>query len=78
MSLEQAMAFISGAARDPALKRRLVQMQPKNLAEIAVVGAETGHDFTVEELRQAFAWDWGLRWHLFRAKTEGGALRSRP
>ncbi|MCF8049995.1 MAG: Nif11-like leader peptide family natural product precursor [Desulfobacterales bacterium] len=77
MSLNPALAFIQQVYRDPLLRSKLEKLKdPGDLQKIVAVGTQAGHDFTAEELRQAFAFDWGMRWCHFASKTEKKPLSS--
>ena len=69
MSLKHAMAYIQKVSGDPALRKKIEELEKrKDLDDIAALGAGVGYDFTIEELRRAFLIDWEMRWHRFLEK----------
>jgi predicted ribosomally synthesized peptide with nif11-like leader len=56
-----AMRFIGAARRDPALRERLAARASQDLAAVVAVAGEAGFSISAEDVRAAFALDWGLR-----------------
>lgn len=73
MSVQAALAFLHDVRRDDALRAR-VRATPDLTAETLVaLGRSAGREFTGEEMHQAHALDWRMRWARY-----GGTEPSRP
>jgi predicted ribosomally synthesized peptide with nif11-like leader len=56
-----ALRFIAAVRRDSTLRERLAQQEPEALAAVVQTAREAGFAVTAEDLRAAFAVDWGMR-----------------
>lgn len=66
MSVQNALHFIKKLGEDEGLKTKIRAIGADADLEFMVsIGAETGLDFTVEELRVAFTRDWSMRRYFY-------------
>ena len=66
MSVQNALHFIQKVGQNQTLKEKIRAMgADADLEDIVKIGAETGLDFSVEELRAAFARDWSMRRYFY-------------
>lgn len=56
-----ALRFIGAARRDTALRERLAARDGRDLAGVVEVAGGAGFAINADDLRAAFAVDWGLR-----------------
>jgi len=69
MSVQTALKFIQRVRSDEALKRTIAgNGQEKSLERVMQLAAAEGFIFTVEELRQAHKYDWGMRWARYQPR----------
>jgi predicted ribosomally synthesized peptide with nif11-like leader len=71
MSLQTALKFIQRVRSDETLKRAIAgDGDESSLERVVQLAAAEGFTFTVEELRQAHKYDWGMRWARYRPKAD--------
>jgi predicted ribosomally synthesized peptide with nif11-like leader len=56
-----ALRFLAAARRDSALRERLAAQEPKDLVAVVQAARQAGFGVSAEDLRAAFAVDWGMR-----------------
>ncbi len=56
-----ALRFLAAARRDSALRERLAAQKPQGLAAVVQSARQAGFVVSAEDLRAAFAVDWGMR-----------------
>jgi hypothetical protein len=59
--LGAALRFLAAARRDSASRERLAAQEPKDLAAVVQAAQQAGFAVSAEDLRAAFAVDWGMR-----------------
>jgi predicted ribosomally synthesized peptide with nif11-like leader len=62
MSAREAMQFIARVRSDEKIREQLraLGIDP-DLAEVAAIGARMGLNFSVDELRNAYGYEWTMR-----------------
>ena len=69
MAIQDALGFIQEARRDEALRRELEGLEDEvTLEDLAHVAAASGFTFTAEELQEAHAHDWRMRWARYQPR----------
>lgn len=70
MSVKAAMCFIQTVESDDGLKDAIRAMgHDVSLEQIVELAAQQGLEFSVEDLRAAFAKDWEARWAYYSARS---------
>jgi predicted ribosomally synthesized peptide with nif11-like leader len=71
MTVHTALQFIQEARRDGPLRRKLEALPDEvTMEDLVQVGAAAGLSFTAEELQQAHAHDWRMRWTHFKRAAD--------
>lgn len=71
MALRDAFEFIYLAAGDDDVRAGIAALEsPGDLEAVVALAGNYGLDFTVEELRRAFALDWSMRRMHYAAAAE--------
>jgi predicted ribosomally synthesized peptide with nif11-like leader len=66
--MRTALAFITATRQDAELHAALTRAAAgRDLEAIVALAQEHGFDLSDEDLRRAFAVDWGLRWARYQA-----------
>ncbi len=77
--VQTALRFLRHARTDPLLRERLAQLRPEDgLEPVLRVAGEHGFVLGEDELRAAYAQDWGLRRMRFHAETSSPPAPPRP
>ena len=72
MALQDAVRFIGEVARDTELQSRIRGARPRGDLQVVVeIAAGMGFELTADELREAFARDWGMRRRFYSGIKEG-------
>jgi predicted ribosomally synthesized peptide with nif11-like leader len=70
MSIQDAMKFIQRVGNDEKLKDKIRGLgDSDDLEDIKRIGVEEGFNFSIEELRIAFAKDWAIRRNFYSSKA---------
>jgi hypothetical protein len=60
--LANALRFLAASRSDPELRSQIAGLEPEaGLRPVVLLAAEAGFSVTVDDLRAAFSYDWGLR-----------------
>ena len=73
MSVQDALQFIARVRGDAQLKEEIRQLGiDPELSAIVAIGAQLGMRFTVEDLRNAYGYEWNMRgiYHGLSKKPE--------
>lgn len=78
MSIQNALQFFQKVEADPSLRSLIDKVKEDlDLDDLVRIGAENGCEFTVEELRTAFARDWGMRLSYYGAPADRSSQSGR-
>jgi hypothetical protein len=61
-----ALRFIAAARRDSVLREHLAEQEPQDLATVVQAARQAGFAVSAEDVRAAFALDWGMRRARYR------------